>query len=100
VLSGVRPGVYEGNIADMAIDWTAAEQGSVLKEFRPRRTVPTDWIPAQPGDLLKEIDTPALIVDLDKCEANIAKLMAAVAGRCACVRMPKRTNARKLPAAR
>jgi len=64
----------------MAIDWTAADQGSVLKEFRPRRTVPADWIPAQPGDLLKEIDTPALIVDLDKCEANLRLAMAAVAG--------------------
>jgi D-serine deaminase-like pyridoxal phosphate-dependent protein len=64
----------------MALDWTTAEQGSSLKEFRPRRTIPSDWIPAQPGDLLKEIDTPALIVDLDKCEANVAKLMAAVAG--------------------
>ncbi len=89
---GVRPGVYEGNIADMAIDWTAAEQGSVLKEFRPRRTVPTDWIPAQPGDLLKEIDTPALIVDLDKCEANIAKLMAAVSGTPVRVRPHAKTH--------
>jgi D-serine deaminase-like pyridoxal phosphate-dependent protein len=64
----------------MALDWTAAGKGSVLKEFRPRRTVPGEWIPAQPGDLLKEVDTPALIVDLDRCEANIARLMTAVAG--------------------
>jgi D-serine deaminase-like pyridoxal phosphate-dependent protein len=64
----------------MALDWTATDRGSVLKEFRPRRTVPSDWIPAQPGDLLKEVDTPALIVDLDKCEANLALLARAVAG--------------------
>ena len=76
----------------MAIDWTAAEQGSVLKEFRPRRTVPTDWIPAQPGDLLKEIDTPALILDLDKCEANAALLMAAVAGSGVGVRPHAKTH--------
>jgi D-serine deaminase-like pyridoxal phosphate-dependent protein len=63
----------------MALDWKTAEQGSGLKEFRPRRTIPSDWIPAQPGDLLKEIDTPALIVDLDKFEGNLNKLMAAVA---------------------
>ena len=62
----------------MALDWTAAETGSVLKEFRPRRVVPNDWIPAQPGDLLKDIDTPALVVDLDKCELNLSLLMAAV----------------------
>ncbi len=65
---------------NMALDWTTAEQSGVLKEFRPRRTIPSDWIPAQPGDALKEIDTPALIVDLDKCESNMARLMAAVAG--------------------
>ena len=76
----------------MAIDWTAAEQSSVLKEFRPRRTVPTDWIPAQPGDLLKEIDTPALIVDLDKCEANAALLMAAVSGTGVRVRPHAKTH--------
>jgi D-serine deaminase-like pyridoxal phosphate-dependent protein len=64
----------------MALDWTAVEKGIVIKEFRPRRTFPNDWIPARPGDLLKEIDTPALIVDLDKCDANLATLMNAVAG--------------------
>jgi len=76
----------------MAIDWTAAEQSSVLKEFRPRRTTPTDWIPAQPGDLLKEIDTPALIVDLDKCDANSAMLMAAVSGSGVRVRPHAKTH--------
>ncbi len=76
----------------MAIDWKAAEQGSVLKEFRPRRTLPTDWIPAQPGDLLKEIDTPALIVDLDKCEANAALLMTAVSSSGVRVRPHAKTH--------
>lgn len=63
----------------MALDWTSSEQGGVLKELRPRRSVPGEWIPAQPGNLLKEIETPALIVDLDKCEANIARLRDAAA---------------------
>jgi D-serine deaminase-like pyridoxal phosphate-dependent protein len=39
------------------------------------------WIPARPGDALADVDTPALIVDLDRFEANIARLMQAVAGR-------------------
>ena len=64
----------------MALNWTAAGSGSTLKEFRPRRAVPSDWIPAQPGDHLKDIDTPALVVDLDKFEANSARLMAALEG--------------------
>jgi len=76
----------------MALDWTAAGQSSVLKEFRPRRIIPSDWIPAQPGDLLKEIDTPALIVDLDRCEANLARLMSAVAGRPVQVRPHAKTH--------
>ncbi len=76
----------------MALNWTAADQGSVLKEFRPRRSLPTDWIPAQPGDLLKEIDTPALILDLDKYEANVARMMAAVAGTQVRVRPHAKTH--------
>jgi D-serine deaminase-like pyridoxal phosphate-dependent protein len=39
------------------------------------------WIPARAGDALADVDTPALIVDLDRFEANIARLMQAVAGR-------------------
>ena len=76
----------------MALDWTSAPPGGVLKEFRPRRTIPSDWIPAQPGDLLKEIDTPALLVDLDKCEANMALLMATVAGTGVRVRPHAKTH--------
>ncbi|HYA66261.1 MAG TPA: DSD1 family PLP-dependent enzyme [Burkholderiaceae bacterium] len=64
----------------MALDWTTAKQGFAAKEQRARRTVPGEWVPAQVGDLLRDVDTPALIIDLDKCETNMAKLMAAVAG--------------------
>lgn len=39
------------------------------------------WIPAHIGDALAAVDTPALILDLDKFEANLARLMNAVAGR-------------------
>jgi D-serine deaminase-like pyridoxal phosphate-dependent protein len=38
------------------------------------------WIPARPGDALADVDTPALIVDLDRFDANIGRLMQAVAG--------------------
>jgi len=38
-----------------------------------------DWIPAQRGDKLKQIDTPALVLDLDKFEANLAKMTQAAA---------------------
>jgi len=41
----------------------------------------THWIPARVGDSLADIDTPALIVDLDRFDANIGALMQAVAGR-------------------
>ena len=39
------------------------------------------WVPARVGDALADVDTPALIVDLDKFDANIGRLMQAVAGR-------------------
>ena len=76
----------------MALDWTAAERGGVLKEFRPRRTIPGDWVPAQAGDLLKDIDTPALILDLDKYEENISRVMALVAGTKVRVRPHAKTH--------
>ncbi len=38
-------------------------------------------MPARVGDALADVDTPALIVDLDKFDANLARLMQAVAGR-------------------
>ena len=39
------------------------------------------WIPARAGDALADVDTPALILDLDKFEGNLARLMSAVQGR-------------------
>lgn len=39
------------------------------------------WIPARVGDALADVDTPALVVDLDRFDANIDRLMQAVAGR-------------------
>lgn len=38
------------------------------------------WIPARVGDALMNVDTPALILDLDRFEANLARLMSAVNG--------------------
>jgi len=38
------------------------------------RAVEMDWVPAQPGDPLQEIDTPALILDLDRFEANLKRM--------------------------
>jgi D-serine deaminase-like pyridoxal phosphate-dependent protein len=35
------------------------------------------WMPAQPGDTLADIDTPALVLDLDHFEANLQRMMAA-----------------------
>jgi D-serine deaminase-like pyridoxal phosphate-dependent protein len=39
------------------------------------------WVPARAGDALADVDPPALIVDLDKFDANIGRLMQAVACR-------------------
>ena len=39
------------------------------------------WIPARVGDPVSDVDTPALILDLDRFEANSARLMAAVKER-------------------
>jgi D-serine deaminase-like pyridoxal phosphate-dependent protein len=44
------------------------------------------WTPAKVGDALADIDTPALIVDLDAFDANLGRLMQAVAGRSVRVR--------------
>jgi D-serine deaminase-like pyridoxal phosphate-dependent protein len=35
------------------------------------------WMPARPGDPLAEIDTPALILDLDRFDSNIKQMMTA-----------------------
>ncbi len=41
----------------------------------------SNWIPARVGDGLMDVDTPALILDLDRFEANLMRLMSAVKGR-------------------
>ena len=84
--------MFADSVTDMALDWTTVEQGSGLKEFRPRRMNPGDWVPARRGDMLKDVDTPALILDLDKCEANLSRLMAAVAGTQVQVRPHAKTH--------
>ena len=33
------------------------------------------WAPARVGDALHEVDTPALVLDLDRFEANLERLM-------------------------
>ncbi|HET9023985.1 MAG TPA: DSD1 family PLP-dependent enzyme [Burkholderiaceae bacterium] len=38
------------------------------------------WIPARVGDALADVDTPALVVDLDRFDSNLGRLMQAVAG--------------------
>jgi D-serine deaminase-like pyridoxal phosphate-dependent protein len=35
------------------------------------------WMPAQPGDGLADVDTPALILDLDRFESNLERMMTA-----------------------
>src|SRR5512134_159448 len=44
------------------------------------------WMPARPGDSLADVDTPALVLDLDKFEGNLERLMSAVAPRSVRVR--------------
>jgi len=39
------------------------------------------WIPARVGDAVTDVDTPALILDLERFEANLARLTGAVQGR-------------------
>jgi D-serine deaminase-like pyridoxal phosphate-dependent protein len=39
------------------------------------------WIPARVGDAVTDVDTPALILDLDRFEGNLARLMSAIQGR-------------------
>ena len=36
------------------------------------------WIPARVGDAVSEVDTPALILELDQFERNLARVMSAV----------------------
>jgi D-serine deaminase-like pyridoxal phosphate-dependent protein len=44
------------------------------------------WIPARVGDALMDVDTPALILDLDRFESNLLRLMSAVKGHGVAVR--------------
>ncbi len=46
----------------------------------------SSWIPARAGDALMDVDTPALILDLDRFEANLLRLMSAVKGHGVAVR--------------
>lgn len=46
----------------------------------------SQWAPARVGDALADVDTPALIVDLDRFDANIGRLMQSVAGHAVRVR--------------
>jgi D-serine deaminase-like pyridoxal phosphate-dependent protein len=58
----------------MPLDWSRSRRQGALQEAGVRRAVPMDWIPAQPGDPIQEIDTPALILDLDKFESNLKRM--------------------------
>jgi D-serine deaminase-like pyridoxal phosphate-dependent protein len=42
--------------------------------------MPSSWTPAAPGDRLEDADTPALILDLDRFETNLARMGDAAAG--------------------
>ena len=51
--------------------------------------------PAEIGMPLDEVDTPALIIDLDAFERNLDRLPSAYrAAPCGCGRTPRPTNAR------
>jgi D-serine deaminase-like pyridoxal phosphate-dependent protein len=64
----------------MPLDWSRSRRHGALQDGGARRPLVLDWVPAQPGDPLREIDTPALILELDKFEANL-KRMADFASR-------------------
>lgn len=52
----------------------------------------TTRAPARPGQMLEEVDTPALILDLDAFEGNIRRLNEALAGRSLRVRAHAKTH--------
>jgi len=52
----------------------------------------TDAPTAKPGQTLAEVDTPALILDLDAFERNMARLNEAIAGRKVRVRAHAKTH--------
>jgi D-serine deaminase-like pyridoxal phosphate-dependent protein len=57
----------------MPLEWSQARRNS-LPIGGMHRSAPMDWVPAQPGDSIKDIDTPALVLDLDKFEANLQRM--------------------------
>ncbi len=58
----------------MPLDWSRSRRPGAPLDAGARRAAPMDWIPAQPGDPIREIDTPALVLDLDKFEENLKRM--------------------------
>jgi D-serine deaminase-like pyridoxal phosphate-dependent protein len=58
----------------MPLDWSRSRRYGAPQDGSARRPLAMDWVPAQPGDPLREIDTPALILELDKFEANVKRM--------------------------
>jgi len=59
----------------MPLDWSRSHRPAVPQDGGVRRAaIAMDWVPAQPGDPIREVDTPALILDLDKFEANLKRM--------------------------
>jgi len=57
----------------MPLDWSRARRSSAPLGGLTR-PVPLEWVPAQPGDPIKDIDTPALVLDLDRFESNLKRM--------------------------
>src|SRR5438132_13608731 len=58
----------------MPWDWSRSRRRGAPLGAGAGRAAPMDWIPAQPGDPIREIDTPALVLDLDKFEENLKRM--------------------------
>jgi D-serine deaminase-like pyridoxal phosphate-dependent protein len=58
----------------MPLDWSRSRRYGAPQDAGARRPLELDWVPAQPGDTLREIDTPAVILELDKFEVNLKKM--------------------------
>jgi D-serine deaminase-like pyridoxal phosphate-dependent protein len=76
----------------MALDWTSTGKRAALEGRPAAPPGPGLWMPARPSERLREIDTPALILDLDRCELNMSLLMTAVAGQPVRVRPHAKTH--------
>lgn len=76
----------------MPLDWSRSRRLGAPHESGARRVAPMDWIPAQPGDPIREIDTPALILDLDKFESNLKRMADFAAGARVRVRPHAKTH--------